>query len=75
MTDGDLERWADPRQWVSLPVEISGNIDLQLILDVLEKKILQATLDKTGGRKKDAADLLNITFRSIRYRLKKYGLD
>jgi TP901 family phage tail tape measure protein len=32
-------------------------------------------LAAAGGTKKKAADLLGITFRSIRYRLKKLGLE
>ena len=31
-------------------------------------------LDRTGGVRKRAADLLGISFRSLRYRLKKLGL-
>ena len=41
----------------------------------LEKKLLQHALEKTGHSKKKAADLLKITFRSLRYKTKKYGLD
>jgi len=32
-------------------------------------------LDKTMGIKKKAAELLHINFRSMRYRLEKYGLN
>jgi DNA-binding protein Fis len=32
-------------------------------------------LDKTKGIKKKAAELLHINFRSMRYRLEKYGLN
>ena len=39
----------------------------------LSPKILKA-LEKSGGVRKNAATLLGITFRSIRYRLAKYGL-
>ena len=40
----------------------------------IEKDILMMALDKSGGVRKRAAGYLGITFRSIRYRLAKYGL-
>jgi two-component system response regulator PilR (NtrC family) len=52
-----------------------GVINLDEILGEVEKTYLLAALEHTGGVKKRAADLLGITFRSIRYRLKKLGVD
>jgi two-component system, NtrC family, response regulator PilR len=52
-----------------------GTINLDLILGEVEKTYLISALEHTGGVKKRAADLLGITFRSIRYRLKKLGVD
>jgi two-component system response regulator PilR (NtrC family) len=48
---------------------------LEPLLEELEKKYLLKALDKTGGAKKKAADLLGMSFRSFRYRLAKFGLD
>jgi len=53
----------------------NGPMDLDTILNSIEKTYLLAALEKSGGVKKKAADLLGITFRSIRYRLKKLGVD
>lgn len=50
-------------------------IDLEQILEELEKQYLTKALEMTGGAKKKAADLLKMSFRSIRYRLAKFGLD
>jgi two-component system response regulator PilR (NtrC family) len=52
-----------------------GGMALEALLDDLEKKYLLKALDKTGGAKKKAADLLSMSFRSFRYRLAKFGLD
>lgn len=52
-----------------------GALDLDKILGEVEKTYLMAALNHAGGVKKRAADLLGITFRSIRYRLKKLGVD
>ncbi len=40
----------------------------------IEARLLQQALHKTGGAKLKAAQLLGISFRSLRYRLLKYGL-
>ena len=52
-----------------------GGMALEPLLEELEKKYLLKALDKTGGAKKKAADLLGMSFRSFRYRLAKFGLD
>ncbi|WP_321390703.1 helix-turn-helix domain-containing protein [uncultured Desulfuromusa sp.] len=40
----------------------------------MERTVLLQALEKSGGVKKRAAELLGINFRSIRYRLGKLGL-
>jgi two-component system, NtrC family, response regulator PilR len=49
--------------------------DLDAVLGELERRLLLSALERTGGVRKHAAALLGVTFRSIRYRLKKHGLD
>ncbi len=49
-------------------------LDLEGRLAEIEKRILLNALKRTGGVRKDAAALLGITFRSLRYKLAKYGL-
>ncbi|MBL7714999.1 MAG: sigma-54-dependent Fis family transcriptional regulator [Bdellovibrionales bacterium] len=51
-----------------------GPIDLDRILGDVEREFLVRALDHTGGVRKKAAEVLGITFRSIRYRLKKLGV-
>jgi len=73
-----------------LPVQVSGlagaptptlaglpaeGCDLDAVLGELERRLLLSALERTGGVRKHAASLLGVTFRSIRYRLKKHGLD
>jgi two-component system response regulator PilR (NtrC family) len=50
-------------------------IDLEKVVEELERNLLLKALDKTKGIKKKAAELLHINFRSMRYRLEKYGLN
>ena len=40
----------------------------------VERRLILASLDRTGGIRTRAADLLGISFRSLRYRMKKHGL-
>jgi two-component system response regulator PilR (NtrC family) len=48
-------------------------LDLDAYLGEIEKEILLKALARTNGVRKTAAELLGITFRSIRYRLAKFG--
>ncbi|MBE8221213.1 MAG: sigma-54-dependent Fis family transcriptional regulator [Bdellovibrionales bacterium] len=50
-------------------------IFLDKILDEIEKEILIKALNLSNGVKKVAAKLLNITFRSMRYRVQKHFLS
>jgi two-component system response regulator PilR (NtrC family) len=50
-----------------------AGMDLDAYLGEIEKEILLKALARTNGVRKAAAELLGITFRSIRYRLAKFG--
>lgn len=50
-------------------------IFLDKILDEVEKELLMTALSLSNGVKKVAAKLLNITFRSMRYRAQKHFLE
>ncbi len=57
-------------------VEIpESGIDLEPALEQLEKQYLVKALEKSGGSKTRAAELLGMSFRSYRYKLSKYGLS
>jgi two-component system response regulator PilR (NtrC family) len=53
----------------------SEGLDLEKVVEELERNLLVKALDRTKGIKKKAAELLRIKFRSMRYRLEKYGLN
>ena len=52
-----------------------AGMDLEAYLEGIEKQYLLQALEKSGGVKKRAAELLGLTFRSFRYRLAKFGMD
>ncbi len=51
-----------------------AGLDLQAHLDAIERRILEQALERSGGVKTEAARLLSLTFRSLRYRLAKFGI-
>jgi len=51
-----------------------GGVDLQAHLDAIERNLLEEALARAGGVKTEAAKLLSLTFRSLRYRLAKFGI-
>ncbi|WP_457754778.1 sigma-54-dependent transcriptional regulator [Thermovibrio ammonificans] len=53
---------------VKIPDE---GVDLKKLLQEIERSYLLAALEKAGGKKKKAAELLGLTFREFRYRFGK----
>ena len=51
-----------------------GGMDLEALLEDLERRYLVKALELSGGVRTDAGKLLGMTFRSIRYKLDKYGI-
>ncbi|MDT8420982.1 MAG: sigma-54 dependent transcriptional regulator [Desulfuromonadales bacterium] len=71
-----------PAQFVGSQLGVQGvlqdipdeGMDLENYLGDIEKKLLLSALEKSRGVRKQAAKLLGISFRSVRYRLAKYDL-
>ncbi len=57
-----------------IPVLTDEGVNLDSIVEDIEKKYILQALEKANGIKTEAAKLLNLTFRSFRHRLKKYGI-
>ncbi|NJN47280.1 MAG: sigma-54-dependent Fis family transcriptional regulator [Candidatus Competibacteraceae bacterium] len=57
------------------PSQRPGNTDLESYLEKLERKAIMKALEATRYNKTAAAEKLGISFRALRYRLKKLGLD
>jgi two-component system response regulator PilR (NtrC family) len=62
---------AAPAPTAELP---DAGMDLQAHLDSIERRFLEQALARAGGVKTEAARLLSLTFRSLRYRLAKFGI-
>ena len=53
----------------------ASDINLDQYLEQIEKDIIVDALEKTKWNKTAAARLLGVSFRALRYRLQKLGLD
>ena len=51
------------------------DLGIEKVIENLEKRLISHTLTKTNNSKMKAAELLQISFRSLRYKVKKYGLS
>ncbi len=78
LCDGDVIEVDDlqlPEDIVSSKPSESDNMHLESYLDTIERERIIAALEKTRWNKTAAAKVLGISFRALRYRLEKLGLD
>ncbi|MDX1559047.1 MAG: helix-turn-helix domain-containing protein, partial [Marinobacter sp.] len=52
-----------------------GEIDLENYLESIERQAIEKALEATRWNKTAAAKRLGISFRALRYRLKKLGME
>jgi two-component system, NtrC family, response regulator PilR len=60
---------------IASPSTSTGTFDLEKGVENFEKLHIVRALEETKGVKKRAAELLGISFRSLRYRIEKYGIN
>ena len=56
------------------PALPEAGMDLEKVVEDFERGIIIKALERTGGNRTEAARLLGVTFRSLRYRLSKLGI-
>ena len=64
---------AEPSSEMTLPSS-DQPVDLEKTLDQIEKKMIRGALDQSNGIINKAAKQLNLSFRSMRYRIQKHKL-
>lgn len=57
-----------------IPKVGDDGVELENIVEDIERSLIEQSLDRTDGNITEAAKLLGLNFRSLRYRLKKYGI-
>ncbi|MBM3299345.1 MAG: sigma-54-dependent Fis family transcriptional regulator, partial [Deltaproteobacteria bacterium] len=62
----------NPVQEIDIPVD---GIDLNSALEATERSLINRAMEMAGGNRSRASRLLGISFRSLRYRLVKLGMD
>lgn len=72
--DIPLETAPSPSDTKGLPDVTKNGVNLDELVENIEKQYLLNALSLAKGSKTDAAKLLNLSFRSFRHRLKKYGI-
>lgn len=74
-TDLILPSHVTDRLEIPVPHEgVSTLMESGLSLDEIEKKLLQEALNKTAGNMKKASQYLSISYETLRYRMRKYGI-
>jgi len=46
-----------------------------IVLEELEQHLIRQALERSGGRIKEAAELLGLSYKTLQYRLKKHAID
>lgn len=52
-----------------------GDLSVKRRTAALERHLIQAALERTGGNRSQAAEILELSGRALRYKIKDYGLD
>ncbi len=59
----------------SLPSEVGDDLSVKRATAELERILIQRALERTGGNRTQAAELLELSPRALRYKIKDYGLE
>lgn len=72
--EDDVQVGTQVTNHISAPSQepLSGHLGLNIQVEQLEKRLIQDALQKTGDNKSKAAQLLEISERSLWYKIKKY---
>lgn len=54
-------------------LDLGMGLELESVVEEVERNLIAQAMERSGGNRTEAARLLGISFRSLRYRLKKYG--
>jgi DNA-binding NtrC family response regulator len=57
-----------------VPTPIDDGLRPGVSLESMEKRLLEVTLDATGGNRSRAAEMLGVSLRTVRNKIREYGL-
>jgi two-component system response regulator AtoC len=55
-------------------VEVGSDLSIKRATRALEERLVRAALERTGGNRTRAAELLDLSYRALLYKIKDYGL-
>jgi two-component system response regulator PilR (NtrC family) len=65
-----------PSEGPEIPLDVPDDgLNLEGMIDRLERQYIQQALHRTGGNQTRAAALLGLSFRQLRYKVRKHGLQ
>ncbi|MBN1962780.1 MAG: sigma-54-dependent Fis family transcriptional regulator [Deltaproteobacteria bacterium] len=59
---------------LATPFAFDHNFSIKKAIRILERELIKRSLNKTGGNRTRAAELLEISHRALLYKIKEYGL-
>jgi len=83
LADGPLIREEDLPETVRAPAAApaaaaaggDGTLSVKRATRALEERLIRAALEKTGGNRTRAAELLELSYRALLYKIKDYGIS
>ncbi len=78
LCDGDAIKLDDLPEKLRQRTQQPGQFELPaggIILEDVEEDFIKQALSRSGGRIKEAAELLGLTYKTLQYRLKKHDID
>ncbi len=57
------------------PSRVHGTLSVKRETRLLEEQLIRAALEKTGGNRTRAAELLELSYRALLYKIKEYGIS
>jgi two-component system response regulator AtoC len=64
-----------PPHRVEPPQPPGDDLSVKRAFRSLEERLIREALDRTGGNRTRAADLLDLSYRALLYKIKEYGID
>jgi two-component system response regulator AtoC len=65
---------AGPGRGAPIP-PMGADLSVKRAFRALEEQLIREALDRTGGNRTRAADLLDLSYRALLYKIKEYGID
>ena len=74
--ESSIQNWQDSLlNWTQQQLASGSNQIAELVITQVEKILIKAALDKTGGRKNDAANLLGWGRNTLTRKIKEHGIE